>query len=217
MIRRILFDPLHANHNHAKYGMCSLLMVSKNLFQFVQCIFPPETPDETESTKWGVHKDSVQCQKIMDLHLLFTKLFEVFKSRNELNIMSGKSEKTFHDHPNDMSASKMAWCYDGCVFKVHFNVAFEIINMVLSALKQLIALADLIADHEIRLEVCYTCELYKEVLHCLFWDAVFHRRLSELNSKETLTFEQITCMCLLGLDMIANFNVIGFKVTYNMR
>ena len=105
MIRRILFDPLHANHNHAKYGMCSLLMVSKNFFQFVQCIFPPETPDKQNQPN-GVHKDSMQSQNIMDLHLLFTKVFEVLKSRNELNIMSGKSEKNFHDHPNDMSASK---------------------------------------------------------------------------------------------------------------
>ena len=127
MIERILFDPLHANHNHGRYNMSSILMVTKKFGQFVECVFPEETDDETVTHKWGVCKTSEQFVEIEAARKCFETVMCILSERKEMNIMCSKTLKTFSEHPNDMSASKLAWRYDGCAFKEHFNVIFEII------------------------------------------------------------------------------------------
>ena len=72
-------------------------------------------------------------------------------------------------------------------------------------------------DKEALSEIYERLEMYFDVLLCLFWDAVFHRNLSHLNSKETLTLRELTRMILLGLDMLANVGMVGLAVTYNMK
>ena len=218
LVRRILFDPLHANHNHGKYNMCSTLMVTKNFVQFVECVFPTDSCDETPTHKWTFHKESVEYEQVLTLKNLFAEVFAVLDSRKELNIMCGKSRRAFDLNKGHMSASKLGWRYDGCAFAEHFNVIFKILNLVLKAINMMCELAfQFHATRAMETEIRNTCDMYKEVLHCLFWDAIFHRRLSELNSKHTLTLREIAVMFLLGVDMIANFNAVGLKVTYNMR
>ena len=205
-----------ANHNHDKYNMSSTLMVTKNFVQFVECVFPEETDDETVTHKWGVCKTNEQFVAIEAARKCFETVMCILSERKEMNIMCSKTLKTFSEHPNDMSASKLAWRYDGCAFKEHFNVIFEIINTVLASVDQVQSVCASFSG-AIKNEIRNTCDMYKEVLHCLFWDALFHKKLSELNSKETLTLAEISFMFLLGLDMLANFNVVGLKVTFNMR
>ena len=59
--------------------------------------------------------------------------------------------------------------------------------------------------------------MYFDVLLCLFWGDVFHRKLLHLNSKETLMLSELTRMILLGVDMLANVGTVGLAVTYNLR
>ena len=59
--------------------------------------------------------------------------------------------------------------------------------------------------------------MYFDVLLCLFWGDVFHRKLLYLNSKETLMLRELTRLILLGVDLLANVGTVGLSVTYNMR
>ena len=77
--------------------------------------------------------------------------------------------------------------------------------------------AKLYKNAEVKKEVDATIASYIDVANVLFWDSVFHRSLSRLNSKLTVTEGELQLKALLGFDMIANFNTVGFRVTYNMR
>ena len=112
------------------------------------------------------------------------------------------------------------WQYDGDAFRAHFNVIHNLHNMIKSALMDTLRLSKhsmFGKDKEALSEIYERLEMYFDVLLCLFWDAVFHRNLSHLNSKETLTLRELTRMILLGLDMLANVGTVGLAVTYNMR
>ena len=224
MVRLILYDPLHANHNHAKYNMCSTFMVSINFVEFFEVLFPELTCDEelveTPTHKWGLHRDSDTYKAVLEVKGLVGTLLEIFESEADMKIQSDKTKKTILLHKKNLTSSKFTWRNDGKSFRGHFEVIHEMHTKLELAIATAFELADKCQFRKSKntmIEIRNTLQMYMDVTLCLFWDAVLHRNLSQLNSKSTLSRHELSIMILIGLDMLANFNTVGLHVTYNMR
>ena len=220
----VLFDPMHANHNHAKYNFCTTLLVAINFVSFFNSLFPDQTRDrelqETDTSKWGVQKESPSFLKIVQVKNLVNDIIETMESERGLNIQANKTKKTIQKEGKNLTASKFGWRFDGAAFAANLCIIFKIHDLVLKALMAAsaeVCQAKLYKNAEVKKEVDATIASYIDVANVLFWDSVFHRSLSRLNSKLTVTEGELQLKALLGFDMIANFNTVGFRVTYNMR
>ena len=59
--------------------------------------------------------------------------------------------------------------------------------------------------------------VFKELFMALFWDLIYFREVSILACSSEVTTEQIELHITGGVDMLANFRVVGLKAPMNMR
>ena len=108
----VLFDPMHANHNHAKYNFCTTLLVAINFVSFFNSLFPDQTRDrelqETDTSKWGVQKESPSFLKIVQVKNLVNDIIETMESERGLNIQANKTKKN-NQKIRQKPHSKQVW------------------------------------------------------------------------------------------------------------
>ena len=120
MVRFILFDPMHANHNHGNYNMCSTLMLTINFVNFFNLLFPDRPHDskhhETPTQKWGIKKDSAEYHRIMFIKDMVNIVLCEIAGERDLKIVHDKTRKTMLSKKDNITASAFPWRYDGDAF-----------------------------------------------------------------------------------------------------
>ena len=151
----------------------------------------------------GDKKNSDDYQRIMFIKDTVNIVLCEIEGERDLKIVHDKTRGEMWPKKDNNTASAFPWRYNGDAFRVHFNMIYNIHNMIESALMDTFCLSKCSIFRNVKQairEINERLDMYFDVLLCLFWDAVFHRNLSHLNSKETLTLRELTSMILLGVD-----------------